>query len=408
MNHLRLTSFVKADKENYLGQAPVFLKISILGTNTTMHLGIWVDNQRWKETKQFKISRALKEMKTRREIDEVLSQLHLVYDKLTTKGIPFNAAEIKRVYSMGDDVSLLPEIMLSELFDKNYSIYKPLVDAGDRAPETLRKYQSLRKHVWDFLQYEYGLDDLAITKLNYSFIEAFDGFLRAIKHIGNNTTVKYVQTFKGLTNLAIRYDWLVKDPFMLYNKRIVVKDAEFLTQEELSRIENLVLDSKRLEVARDIFIFGCYTGYAPIDLQNLKYDNIQRGNDGQKWIITRRHKTKVQANVPLLKKAEDIIDKYRDEFYCIQTGHILPKRSNQKINKYLKEIAQLANINKKFTQYLSRHSFSCTVILANGLSMEVLSKMLGHTELAQTQHYGKIQNTRVGNEMNELRKKLNE
>ena len=408
MNKLRLSTFVKVDKTNYLEQVPVFVKISIFNTNTSMSLDHWVDNERWKITKQFKVSRALKEIIIKRDIDHKLNLVTDIFNKLELKGLPFSANEIKDIYLKGDASTFNSNIMLSELFTKNELIYKPLVDTKDRAKETLRKYKTIQKHVNDFLLFEYGLEDISLNKLNYGFIDAFDGFLRSVKKIGNNTTVKYVQTFGSLMRLAVKYEWLLKNPFVLYNKKIVVKDADFLTKEELSIVENLTLDSNRLEVVRDIFIFGCYTGYAPIDIMKLTYDNIQRGNDGQKWIMANRWKTKIQANVPLLKKAENITDKYRDDFNCIKSGLLLPKRSNQKINQYLKEIAILTGINKKFTQYLSRHTFSCTVVLANGLSMEVLSKMLGHTNLKQTMHYGKIQSTRVGQEMKILREKLNE
>ncbi|NQX97845.1 MAG: site-specific integrase, partial [Flavobacteriales bacterium] len=291
---------------------------------------------------------------------------------------------------------------------KHYKGLVPLVKSKDRAKETLRKYQTLRNHVINFLQFEFGVSDVPLSQLNYNFIEAFDNYLRVQKTIGNNTTVKYVQGFRRLMNLAVKYDWLIKDPFLLYDKKVKVKDAIFLTKEELQKLENIQLYSKRLEVVRDIFIFGCYTGYSPVDIHKLIYSDIVMGNDDQKWIMTKRTKTGIDCSVPLLFRAEKIIDKYRMDIYCLETTHILPKRSTQKMNMYLKEIAEIAEIGKNLHQYVARHTFACTVILANGLSMEVLSKMLGHTNLKQTMHYGKIQNARVGQEMKELRKKMNE
>lgn len=406
MKQFRLTLFVKADKLNDTGEVPVFVKIIANGTNTSLNLNVKVDEQRWKITKQFRITKALKELRIRRDLDELLTTINIINQNLKSKGLPFSASTIKKCFYNEDIEGMTENLMLSELFQMHYKNYKPLVDDQSRVPESLRKYQTLKNHVYDFLQFEFGLEDIPLNKLNYRFIEAFDTFLRSMKHIGNNTTVKYVQAFKSIIRLAIKYDWLQKDPFVLYDKKIKVKDVEFLNEDELKKLEQFDFENKRLDVVRDIFIFGCYTGYAPIDIHKLKYSDIIVSSEGQKWIITKRSKTGIKSDVPLLSKAELIIEKYKNDFYCLKTGHILPKRSNQKMNAYLKEIAVCTGITKNLHHYLSRHTFASTVILANGLSMEVLSKMLGHTNLKQTMHYGKIQNTRVGQEMKLLQEKL--
>ncbi|TXB66142.1 site-specific integrase [Vicingus serpentipes] len=406
MKQLRVTLFIKNDKVDKKGNVQVFLKIKYLNTSTTLSTDFWVDEEKWKKTTQFLFAKALKEIHIRRKIDELINKIHLIEQNLTLKGTQFSAHTLKQVLVNGEDSIINYHIMLSDLFNKQYSIYIPLVENGIRAKESLRKFKTLNNHVNDFLKYEYGLENIALNKLNYSFIESFDIFLRSIKKIGNNTTVKYIQSLRQLAKLAVKHDWLIKDPFALYDKKIVTKEVEFLTKTELSLFETVKLPSKKLEVVRDYFLLSCYTGYAYSDIFSLTYSDIQNGNDGQKWIIHRRQKTKIKCDVPLLPQAEAIINKYRDDFNCIKTNKILPERSNQKINKYLKEIAEIVGIEKRIHFHLARHTFSCTIILANGLSMEVLSKMLGHTNLKQTMHYGKIQNQRVGEEMKLLRSKL--
>ncbi len=278
MKKLRLSLFVKKDKINDAGLVPVFVKILLAGQKTSMNLQIRVDDQRWKETAQFKNSKAFKEQKIRRDLNEILYQIEDIYDKLEGKGMPFKLDTIKKIYISGSGDSLGSEILLSELFEKHFTIFKPLVDQANRAQETLRKYQTLQNHVVDFLEFEYGIEDITLGNLNYMFVEGFDTFLRSVKGIGNNTTVKYVQSFRRLMNLAVKYDWLLKDPFILYDKKIKRKDAEFLTEEELQKIENVELDSERLVVVRDIFVFACYTGYAPVDYQRLTYDHCDYVN----------------------------------------------------------------------------------------------------------------------------------
>jgi integrase len=406
MKKISLFLFIKADKLNNDGDVPLYLKIKLPDSNSSLCLGIKVNLLRWKQTNQFKNSRINEEIILRNKINQEIGEILSIYNKLELRGLPISSEQIKRVYLNGDVEYRSKEIMLSELFDKHQKMFKPLVDNEVRAKDTLRKYHTLRGHVYSFISYEFGLDDVTLNSLNYSFIESFDAYLRSTKKIGNNTTVKYIQGFRRLMNLAVKYDWLQKDPFVLYDKKIIVEEVEFLTKDELFTIENLKLHSKRLEVVRDIFVFGCYTGYSPVDIQKLMYKDVVAGNDGCNWIINKRTKTGIKSDVPLLPKAEEIIDKYRNDPYCAETGLILPYRSNQKINDYLKEIADIAEINKKLHFYIARHTFACTVILANGLSMEVLSKMMGHTNIKQTMHYGKIQNERVANEMSTLRNKF--
>ncbi len=406
MKHLKLSLYVKADKVNLAGEVPVFVKITYKGSKAALSLDVRVDGTRWKTTNQFRETRILNEIKKRNDIDDMLSSIRGLCDKLNGREVPYSAGTLKEYYLNDGRNPLTNKLMLSELFDKHYKSFAPLVNSNTRAKDTLRKYQTLRNHVYEFIAFEFKLEDVPLNSLNYSFIESFDIYLRSKKGIGNNTTVKYVQSLRRLINVAMKYDWLVKDPFKLYDKKVKIKDAEFLTELELEAIEELSFITKRLEIVRDIFIFSCYTGYSPVDIHKLTYNNIIDGNDGQKWIITKRTKTDVNADVPLLPQAEKLIEKYRTDPFCVESGHLLPKRSTQKMNMYLKEVADKAGVKKNLHQYVARHTFACTVILANGLSMEVLSKMLGHSNMRQTQHYGKIQNARVGQEMKQLRNKF--
>jgi site-specific recombinase XerD len=407
MKNAVFTFYVKKDKINEEGLVPIYLKIKLNASSTTLNSGFKINIDRWRSTLQLKDTRINHEKKIRAELDQLIQQLKIIEEKLKSRNTSFGANSIKDIYQKNDGDDFSNQIMLNELFEKHDKSFIPLIETKVRAEETLRKYRSLKNHVYDFLEYEYNLTDISLSQLNYEFIESFDVFLRRHKGIGNNTTVKYVQSFRRLMNLAVKYDWIHKDPFLLYDKKIKVKDAIFLKKDELESIENLKFFTKRLEVVRDIFIFGCYTGYAPVDIQKLTHDHIHQQNDGMEWIITTRTKTNIQSNVPLLPQAKTIIQKYQNHPECIETGFLLPRRSNQKMNLYLKEIADIANITKNLSSYVSRHTYAVTVILANGLSMEVLSKMLGHTNLKQTMHYGKIQDARVGLEMKGLIDKMN-
>ena len=188
-----------------------------------------------------------------------------------------------------------------------------------------------------------------------------------------------------------------KNPFNSYSGKIKVTDATFLTQEELERIENKTFSVDRLERVKDIFLFSCYTGYAPVDACKLTKDNIIKDSDNVLWLKTNRQKTGTKANVPLLPAVMNIIRKYEDK----ESG-IIPKISNQKMNAYLKEIGDIVGLTKKLTWYVARHTFATTVTLGNGIKIENVSAMLGHTTIRQTQHYAKVLDNNVMDDMQKL------
>lgn len=169
---------------------------------------------------------------------------------------------------------------------------------------------------------------------------------------------------------------------------------------------NKEIKFERLALVRDIFLFSCYTGLAYIDVKQLTSLNIKIGIDGFKWIFTNRQKTETKSNIPLLPMAEEIIAKYKDQPQCINQGKLLPILSNQKMNAYLKELADMCNINKELTFHIARHTFATTVTLTNGVPIESVSKMLGHRNLKTTQHYAKILDRKVSEDMMNLRDKL--
>ena len=176
-----------------------------------------------------------------------------------------------------------------------------------------------------------------------------------------------------------------------------VKDAIYLTKEELDKIEKKIFHIERLEKVKDIFLFSCYTGYAPIDAQSLTGKNMICNNAGDFWIVTDRIKTGIRANVPVLPTVRRIISKYKG----LQLG-LIPSMSNQKMNAYLKEVADLCGIDKNLTWYVARHTFATTVTLGNGVKLENVSAMMGHSNIKQTQHYAKVLDSSVNDDMKRL------
>lgn len=277
------------------------------------------------------------------------------------------------------------------------------------APGTAKHYKTALSYVRQFLVDELKVEDLPLSRLSYAFVTRFELYMRNYqptdhqKAPGNNTIMKHIQRLRKVVTLAVKMEWLEKDPFLKYKCKFTPSNRKYLSKDELSRIENLDHLVGRLEYIRDLFVFSCYTGLVYIDTMNLTPENLVLGIDGSKWIHTDRQKSTQPVRLPLLSKAEALIVKYQSHPRSFKAGTLFPKISNQKLNAYLKEIANLAGIDSNLTFHVGRHTFATTVALANGLPMETLSKVLGHAKITTTQMYAKVLNRKVSDDMANLR-----
>jgi site-specific recombinase XerD len=297
------------------------------------------------------------------------------------------------------------ERMLVPIFEEHNRKIKELV-GQEYAPGTLERYQTSLKHTKDFLFWKYNISDINIEKIDHSFIMEYEFYLRSVRKCANNTAVKYIKNFHKIINQCLANGWLNKDPFANYKSKVKEVTREFLTEKEIETILNKKFVSERLELVRDIFIFSCFTGLAYIDVKQLTTDNISLGIDGDKWIFKNRQKTETASKIPLLPVAQEIINKYVDHPVCKNENRLLPILSNQKMNAYLKEIVDVCEINKDLTFHIARHTFATTVTLSNGVPLETVSKMLGHTNLKTTQHYAKILDKKISEDMMILKSKF--
>lgn len=276
----------------------------------------------------------------------------------------------------------------------------------DFAEATIKRYKVTIKHIREFIKYNYNNSDIYLSQLDYKFVTDLEHYFKTVKLCNHNTSVKYIKNLRKVVNIALKSEWIDKDPFMMYEGRIKQINRHFLTSEELRIIEDREFKIERLDVVRDIFVFSCYTGFAYADVAELTPSHIHLGIDGEKWIFTERQKTGSKSNVPLLPKALEVIEKYKDHPLVEEKGTLLPIYSNQKMNAYLKEIADLCGITKNLTYHLARHTFATTVTLTNGVPIESVSSMLGHKDIRTTQIYAKVVESKVSEDMRGLREKL--
>ncbi len=301
----------------------------------------------------------------------------------------------KKLYSMQDLISYHNDIVTHKLHK-----------------DTMKHYRTSQKYVMLFINKKLKASDIHLKSLDYGFVIHFESFLRSYqpnhyqKSIGNNAVMKHIQRIHKMIKLAFDLEWIDKDPFVKFKPKLIKTEREFLTSYELKSIENLSISIERLNIVKDLFVFSCYTGICYADIVQLGQNNVAIGIDGNKWIITKRQKTGTPVKVPLLPKALHLIEKYKNHHRTIDNRTLLPKISNQKLNSYLKEVADLSGVTKNLTFHMARHTFATTVTLSNGVPIETVSKLLGHTKIATTQIYAKVIEKKVSEDMQKLREQF--
>jgi site-specific recombinase XerD len=295
--------------------------------------------------------------------------------------------------------------MLVGIFRQHNDEIKALIGKGYVAA-TLVRYETSLKHTVDFMKWKYKVSDIDIRKINHEFITSYEFYLKSVCNCCQNTTSKYIKNFGKIIRICLANDWIQKNPFINYKSKMVEVERAFLSQEEIDMMFNKEFTIERLNQVKDIFLFSCFTGLAYVDVKKLSRKNIGFGVDGERWIFINRTKTDTRSNIPLLPIASAILEKYKDHPQVVNQEKLLPILSNQKMNSYLKEIADVCEINKELTFHIARHTFATTVTLSNGVPIESVSKMLGHKNLKTTQHYAKILDLKVSSDMKVLKEKF--
>ena len=400
--------YLKADKSNAAGESPIYCKIRFKNTSTTLCTGKFIQKKRWKATNGLRNHLKIKkEQAIKVFLDKVIQDIDSKFILLSKTQKNISASCIKKALTgkMMDS----NEITFSEVVKSHKEIFEKKVKAGERSNATLLKYSRAADLFLEFRKKRSNNKDIQINQITSSMIYDFENYMRyetsykGIVGIGNNSAVKYMRRLATIFNYSRKRGKININPFQNYDGKIVIKDAIFLTAEELDNIAKTNLTHSRLDKVRDIFLFSCYTGYAPIEVEHLKTRHIIKDNEGTVWINTNRIKTGIKSNVPLLPAAIRIIEKYAGIAY---KDKLFPTLSSQKMNKYLKEVAAKCGIEKYLTHYVARHTFATTVTLENGISIENVSAMMGHTNINMTRHYAKVLDKNISMDMSKLHSKF--
>lgn len=392
----RVLFFLKKTRLLKNGEASVCMRITVNGTRVENNIRKSIDPALWSQAKEMTRGKSRRACDLNTYIEEARIKLYQIFCELEQQNRPVTAHLLQELF-FGQEKPEEVRTLLGTMQEHNDQC-RALVGT-DYALITVRRYESCRRYLAELVRQRYGKEDLPLTEVNGELVRAFAFYLKTEKGCQQNTVIRYMKCLKKITNLARANDWMAKDPFLgiRFHEKEVVR--EFLTMDELQTIYRKEFPLERLTLVRDIFIFAAFTGLAFIDVQQLAPEHIVRDNNGNLWIRKPRQKTKNMCNIPLLDIPQEILRKYADHPTCRKKGVLLPVPCNQKMNSYLKEIADICMIHKNLTTHTARHSYATSVCLANGVSLENVAKMLGHSNIKMTQHYARVLDSSILRDM---------
>lgn len=395
--------YLKKQKTTAQGKAPIYARVTVNGKRTEISVKRSIAVSGWDAKKGLAKGSREETAELNRFLARFKAKIIDAYQELVLSGSTVDGAVIReRVTGSAQSGRTLGSLI--EYHNKEQE--------SKLAYGTMKNYYTTQSYIKRFLKEKYRRTDIAILELNYSFISDFEHYLRGYKTkdhhrpLNNNGIMKHIERLRKMVNMAVTMDWLAKDPFAKFRKHFDKVERKSLTKQQLDRLENKRFRVERLQQVLDMFLFSCYTGLAYIDLAELTPDNIITGIDGDLWIYTSRAKTDTSVRIPLLPKARELMEKYQDDPRAISNLTVFPVISNQRMNGYLKEIAEICEISTDLTFHIARHTFATTVTLSNGVPIESVSKMLGHTSIRTTQIYAKVVEHKLSEDMQNLRERM--
>ncbi len=393
--------YLKKPKDYVKGIIPIYFRITVDGIPKELSTKRSCEPNRWNPAAERASGTKEDARALNAYLDTLQAKAYEAKRQLIESNQMITAAAIKDQLLGTDQRNKL----LIKIFENYNNNVKKLIGI-DYSLATWTKYDRTKRFTHLFIQWKYKEQDLPVQCLDMEFVNDLELWLKTERKCGQNATMKYISILKMIVLFCVDNNWLEKDPFARFKMSKEEVTPEFLNKEEIQAISSKEIKIERLRQVRDVFLFCCFTGLAYVDIKKLNASEVSVGVDNELWIYTRRGKTNIPSRIPLLPMSKKILDVYKDHPQCINNRKLLPVLSNQKYNSYLKELADICGISKNLTTHTARHTFATTVTLSNGVPIESVSKMLGHKKLQTTQHYARVLDIKVSEDMQVLRAKL--
>nr|WP_278707296.1 site-specific integrase [Bacteroides intestinalis] len=398
-NTLSVLFIIKKAKLLKNGEAPICMRITVNKRVAEVMIKRSIPVDLWNQKKECSKGKDRVATELNHYINTVRAKILQIHRELEIDNKPITADIIKDCFYGRDKV----QRSLLEVYAEHNEKCRALI-GKEYTESTVIKFETSINRLKEYIRSCYHRDDIMLAELDGQFIRDFDFWLKTEKHCQSNSALKHLKNLKKVVRIALANDWIKKDPFYGIHFKQEEVNVEFLSREELDILMNKEFAIKRLEQVRDIFIFCCFTALAFVDVQQLSREHLIKDNNGALWIRKARQKTNQMCNIPVLSIPQRILREYEDNAECVKKGVLLPVISNQRMNAYLKEIADLCGITKRLTTHVARHTAATVVFLANDVSMENVSKILGHSNIRMTQHYAKVLDSSIMRDMANVEK----
>ena len=379
------------------GMAPILARITVNGISKEVYTQCRTPVDKWDTAKGRATGRDKLSYEVNAYIDDFRAKVVEIYRTLQAEGFEGNVLEIKeRLQSSGKQ---------AKMFLEELTLYceKRQKEVGVRITQlTSNKYYRLCRYLREYTKQECKKDDIRLSAVSYGYLDGFNTYLQTAHRCHHNGAVNILDCLRNFMLYCLRNEWIEKNPFKNYKlKEVAPPPKEHLSKKEIELLMEKPMPNLRLENVRDIFVFCCLTGLAFADVKELKREHLTTDEQGNMWIRKPREKTAVMSTIPLLKQPKAILQKYAFDLHCMESGKLLPVPSNQKMNAYMSEIATICGLNKKLTTHCARHTFACLAV-EYGMPIDVLAKILGHSNTNMTRHYAKFSEQLIGREMQKI------
>lgn len=397
INTLKTLFVIERFKINKQGKAPIKCRITYLGQRKPFSTGIFISPDNWNASKQKAFPPTTDHNQINIQLSLIKQEVNQAFLMLQVQQEVFDVEDIYLKYK-GEDIKT--EKTLLEVYTLHNERMKKLIGI-EYSEATYKKFEESKNHVKSFIKHNTQKSNILLEQLNMKFLNDFDYYMKVEKKLKQVTINKHIERLRKIIKLALAEGFLERDPFLLFKQKQVILQVVYLDSKELHLLENHRFTQVRLQQVADMFVFCCYTGLPYQEMATITTDNLIDGFDGRKWISIYRQKTKKNLTIPLLTKAQIILNKYENQ------KTLLPVISNQQFNSFLKEIASILGISKRITHHTARKTFASTVLLYNDIPMETVSELLGHSNMKVTQsHYAKVVQNKVSEQMGKLNQKL--
>lgn len=397
LENFKVNCFIKRTKLLQNGEAPIFIRIIIGEERDEFGIKKSILPKYWNNDHQLVKNSCKKAAEINGLLDEYRKRIQTYHDVMTMDKQPVTPRILKEKI-IGKKETKRTILKIFQEHNDNARKLKGI----DFAPDTVQRYETSYMHTKDFIRWQYKREDLTLDELNQQFVKQYELYLKTVRNCSHNTAIKYLKNFKKIVRIALANNWMKQDPFASVKFKQKPVDAIFLTKEELEKVRTKDISIERIAQVRDIFLFCCFTGLAFSDVKSLKKEHISVDADGITWIHKKRQKTNQMSTIFLIKAAKQILKKYENHPEVCVKEILLPVTSNQKMNAYLKEIADLCGIDKPISTHSARHTYATTVALENNIPLEVVSKTLGHSNIKMTQRYARTTENLIKKNMQKI------